>query len=295
VKTLGWNNNSARNHARRCASNWRPQSGGRAVLVLFPYLRMRMAMTTTKVALVTGSGKRRVGWHVAEALAARGYALAVHFRSSAAEAAETVDAFRARGVDAVGLQADLTDERSVRALIDQTLSRFGRLDVLVNCAAAWKSKKLEDVTAGDVRHFFETNTLGTFLCSQQAGLTMVRQPEGGCIVTLGDWAVARPYVNYAAYFPSKGAIPTLTRTLAVELGSRNPAVRVNCILPGPVFLPPDLPVAERRQAIEATLVKREGKPENIAQAVLFFLDNDFVTGVCLPVDGGRTVFAPDSV
>jgi pteridine reductase len=252
-------------------------------------------MSSTRVALVTGSGKRRVGWHVANALAARGYALAIHYRSSALEAAEVVDHFRRQGVEAVGLQADLTDEKAARSLTDQVLARFGRLDVLVNCAAAWRSKRLEEVTAADVRHYFETNTLGTFLCSQQAGLAMVRQPEGGCIVTLGDWAVARPYVNYAAYFPSKGAIPTLTRTLAVELGSRNPAVRVNCILPGPVFLPPDLPEEERRQAIDATLVKREGQPENIAQAVLFFLDNDFVTGVCLPVDGGRTVFAPDSV
>lgn len=252
-------------------------------------------MAQARVALVTGSGKRRVGWYVAEALAARGYALVVHYRRSAAEAAETVEAFRARGVEAVALQADLTDERSGRALVEQTLERFGRLDVLVNCAAAWASKKFEDVTAADVRHFFETNTLGTFICSQQAGLAMVRQPEGGCIVTVGDWAVVRPYVNYSAYFPAKGAIPTLTRCLAVELGSRNPAVRVNCVLPGPVLLPPDLAEAERRQAIEATLVKREGRPENVAQAVLFLVENDFVTGVCLPVDGGRSIFAPDSL
>jgi pteridine reductase len=250
-------------------------------------------MSPTKVALVTGSGKRRVGFYVAEALAARGYALVVHYRTSATEAVQTVEAFRARGVEAVGLQADLTDEKSIRGLIDQTLAQFGRLDVLVNCAAAWKSKKLEDVTAENVRFFLETNTLSTFLCSQQAGLAMVRQEQGGCIVNVGDWAVVRPYLNYAAYFPSKGAIPTLTRTLAVELGTRNPNVRVNCVLPGPVLLPPDLPEAERRQAIDATLVKREGKPEHIAQAVLFLIDNDFVTGVCLPVDGGRTVYAAD--
>jgi pteridine reductase len=252
-------------------------------------------MNSNKVALVTGSGKRRVGFHVADALAARGYALAVHYRTSATEAAASVEALRGRGVEAVGVQADLTDEDSVRGLVKQTLKYFGRLDVLVNCAAAWQSKKLEDVTAVDVRRYFETNTVATFLCSQQAGLAMVRQPEGGCIVTLGDWAVVRPYVNYAAYFPSKGAIPTLTRTLAVELATRNPNIRVNCILPGPVLLPPDLPEAERRQAINATLVKREGRPENIAQAVLFFIDNDFVTGVCLPVDGGRSIFAADSV
>jgi pteridine reductase len=79
----------------------------------------------------------------------------------------------------------------------------------------------------------------------------------------------------------------------VELGTHNPAVRVNCILPGPVLFPPDMPEAERRQAIAATLVKREGKPENIAQAVEFLLNNDFVTGICLPVDGGRSIYAPD--
>ncbi|MCI0682432.1 MAG: SDR family oxidoreductase [Gemmataceae bacterium] len=247
-----------------------------------------------KVALVTGSGKRRVGAHVADALAGRGYALAIHYRSSAAEANEAVAHWKDRGVQAVALQADLTDEQAVRALIGRTLDHFGRLDVLVNCAAAWKSKRLEDVTAADVRHYFETNTLGTFLCSQQGGLAMVKQKEGGCIITIGDWATRRPYLNYAAYFPSKGAIPTVTRTLAVELGTRNPAVRVNCILPGPVLLPPDLPEAEKQQAIQATLVKREGRPEHIAQAVLFFVDNDFVTGVCLPVDGGRTIFSPDS-
>jgi pteridine reductase len=251
-------------------------------------------MTATKVALVTGNGKRRVGWYVAEALAERGYALAIHFRNSAAEARETAAAFERRGLRAFAVHADLTDERAVRAMVQETLDRFGRLDVLVNCAAAWKSKRLEDVTADDVRFYLETNTLGTFLCSQAAGLAMVKQEQGGCIVTLGDWATARPYVNYAAYFPSKGAIPALTRCLAVELGSRNPAVRVNCILPGPVLLPPDLPAAEREQSIRATLVGREGKPANIAQAVLFFIDNDFVTGVCLPVDGGRTIYSPDS-
>jgi pteridine reductase len=250
-------------------------------------------MSANKVALVTGSGKRRVGWSVAEALARRGHALAIHYRTSATEAAETVAELQGAGVEAVAVQADLTDEASVRRVVQQTLDRFGRLDVVVNCAAAWRNKRLEDVTAADVRHFFETNTLSTFLCCQHAGLAMVRQPSGGCIVTLGDWAIERPYLNYAAYFPSKGAIPTLTRCLAVELGTRNPQVRVNCVMPGPVLLPPDLPQAERDQAIAATLVKREGKAENIAQAVLFFIDNDFVTGVCLPVDGGRTIYAPD--
>jgi pteridine reductase len=246
-------------------------------------------MQPSRVALVTGSGKRRIGWYVAEALGARGCALVLHYRSSAREAEEAVQSFRARGIQAIALQADLADEKSAYGLIDQAVAHFGRLDVLVNCAAIWQRRKLEDITAADVCRHFETNTLSTFLCSQRAGLAMTRQPEGGCIVNFGDWAIARPYLDFAAYFPSKGAIPALTRCLAVELGARNPKVRVNCILPGPVLLPADLPEEERLQAIAGTLVKQEGKPENIAQAVLFLVDNEFVTGVCLPVDGGRTI------
>jgi pteridine reductase len=245
-----------------------------------------------RVALVTGSGKRRVGSFVADALAERGFALVIHYHHSSQEAEAEVARFQSRGVEALALGADVSDEIAVRGLIQRIGEHFGRLDVLVNCASIWERKRLEDVTADDVRRNFAINTLGTFLCSQQAGLAMARQPEGGCIITLGDWAEARPYLDHAAYFVSKGALPTLTRCLAVELASRNPRVRVNCILPGPVMLPPDLPVEERQEAINATLVKREGSPANIAQAVLFLIDNDFVTGVCLPVDGGRTVYAP---
>jgi pteridine reductase len=249
-------------------------------------------MSNQRVAFITGSGKRRVGSVVAETLAQQGYQIAIHYRTSQAEANDLVTSLQKLGVKAVAFQADLTKEVEVTRLITAVLSEFGQIDVLVNAAAIWSSKPLEQVTAADVIYNFEANTLGTFLCSQQVGLIMVKQPNGGNIITIGDWACERPYLNYAAYFPSKGAIPTLTRTLAVELGTRNPNIRVNCILPGPVMLPPDLPEAERNEAINATLVKREGKPENVAQAVRFLIENDFVTGVCLPVDGGRTVYAP---
>lgn len=251
-------------------------------------------MQPSKVALITGSARRRLGWHVADALGRRGYAVVIHYNTSAAEAESAANEFRTRGVQAISVAADLGDESQVRRLVDETLKQFGRLDVLVNCAAIWKSKRLEDVTAADVRNYLDTNTLGTFLCCQHAGLAMVKQPEGGSIITFGDWAVERPYVNYAAYFPSKGAIPALTRSFAVELGTRNPKIRVNCIMPGPVMIPPDLSPAERELSINATLVKREGRPENVVQAVLHFIDNDFVTGACLPVDGGRTVYSSDS-
>ena len=245
----------------------------------------------TPVALVTGSGKRRVGFHVAEMLAQKGYHVAVHYRTSAAEAQETVTHLRTFGVECEAFAADLTVEAEADALVAQVFARFGRVDVLVNAAAIWSPKRLEEVTAADVRANFDANTLSTFLVSRGVGLRMCAQPEGGVIVTIGDWADARPYPNYAAYFPSKAAIPGLTRSLAVELGTRNPRVRVNAILPGPVMLPDDLPPAERAEAIAATLVKREGTPRHVALAVIALVENDFITGVCLPVDGGRSIYA----
>lgn len=246
-----------------------------------------------RAALVTGAGKRRIGRYVADALAARGYRIALHYHSAATEAAEAVASYQAQGGDAFALQADLGNEAQAERLVQTTIERFHGIDVLVNCASLWKSKPLERVTGEDVRRHFEANVLGTFLCSRLAGLTMVGQPRGGCIVNFGDWAESRPYPDYAAYFASKGAIPTLTRCLAVELGTRNPDVRVNCILPGPVLFLPELPEEERRASIAGTLVKRAGTPENVVQTVLYLIDNDFVTGSSIIVDGGRTVYAEE--
>jgi len=243
------------------------------------------------VALVTGAG-RRVGNCIARDLAKAGYRVALHFHTSADAAQATVAEIEGAGGTAMALPADLKDPSAIAELIDRVVTRWGRIDALVNSAAVWEAKSLEEVTADDLRSHFEINALGSFLFAQQVGLIMVEQTSGGSIVNIGDWAVVRPYQNYAAYFPSKGAVVAMTRSLAVELGIRNPAVRVNAILPGPVLLPAEMSNEERQAVIQQTLVRREGTPQHVAHAVKFLLDNDFVTGVCLPVDGGRTVYAP---
>ena len=97
---------------------------------------------------------------------------------------------------------------------------------------------------------------------------MAGQQSGGTVVTIGDWAIERPYVDHAAYFVSKGAIPTLTKTMAVELAARNPRVRVNCIHPGPVMTPPGLSEEQREARINATLVKQADDPETMVKTVL---------------------------
>jgi pteridine reductase len=247
-----------------------------------------MAAPIQKAALITG-GARRVGAVVARTLAAAGYRVAIHANRSIDDAAKMVAEFSREGYEAIAVQADHRNEQAIGECVAQVAQKFGRIDGLVNSAAIWEPKKLEEVTANDVREHFEINTLGTFLFCQQVGRIMIGQPTGGAIVNIGDWAISRPYLNYAAYFVSKGAIPTLTRNLAIELAARNPQIRVNAVLPGPVMLPRDLTMEERQQAVAGTLVKREGSPQNVADAVLFLLQNDFVTGVCLPVDGGRSI------
>jgi pteridine reductase len=238
-----------------------------------------------RVALVTG-GAARVGKVIVRQLAAHGYRVAIHANRSLDRANELADELKSASQDAAAFGAELRDEHATRAMIDQVRSHFGRLDLLVNNAAIWKSTPLAKATADDVRRFFEVNTVSTFVCCQHAGLLMAAQPSGGAIINIGDWATARPYRDYAPYFASKGAIPTLTRAFAVELA---PRVRVNAILPGPVLLPDELSPEVRERAIAGTLVRRAGRPEHVAQAVLFLAENDFVTGVCLPVDGGRSI------
>ncbi|MCE9546266.1 MAG: SDR family oxidoreductase [Planctomycetia bacterium] len=244
---------------------------------------------THRVALVTGSGPPRVGNAIARTLSARGYHVAVHANRSLRQAQSTAEELTTAGHEAIAVTADLTQEQAVIDMVARVRERFGRIDALVNAAAIYDAATLENTTANDVRHQFETNTLATFLCCQHVGLAMVAQSAGGAIVNIGDWAIARPYADYAAYLTSKGAIPTLTRTFAVELARRNPRVRVNAILPGPVLFPPGMPEAERRAAVAATLVKREGRPQHVADAAVLLLENEFITGVCLPVDGGRSI------
>lgn len=249
------------------------------------------AEETQPVALVIGGGSSQIGNCVARTLAASGYQIAIHTHQAISKAEEILRQLTGKGTPAITVPADITDENDVKQMLATTLERFGHVEALVNCAGMWESAHLEDITANDVRQHFDVNTLGTFLCCQHVGLQMVSQDHGGAIVNIGDWAVTRPYGDYAAYFPSKGAIPALTRTFAVELARRNPHVRVNAVLPGPVTLPAEISEVQRRTAIAGTLVKREGKPHNVADTVLFLLQNDYITGVCLPVDGGRSIYA----
>lgn len=247
-----------------------------------------------RVALVTGSGRPRVGNVIARHLASLNFDIALHYHSSRDAAMKSRDELRNHGVRCEAYQADVSHQSQVDAMFGSVKAEFGRLDVLVTTSSVWTSCPLEDITADQLRQSFDVNTLGTFLPARAAGMIMVDQPEGGAIVTIGDWAIERPYLDHAAYFLAKGAIPTLTRVLARELGDRNSKVSVNCIHPGPVMLPPDSSSAEAKKRVESTIVKMADCPETVAHAVEFLIENKFVTGVCLPVDGGRHMYAQET-
>lgn len=236
-----------------------------------------------KVALVTGAG-RRVGRAIALALAERGATLAIHYRSSAAEADQVATQIGQRGGKAGAFRADLEKVAEIQQMTDAVLKSFGRIDIVVNCASIFYRKPLEEVTEQDWDINLNTNLKAPFFLSKFAAVSM-RQNGAGKIVNIGDWAAIRPYNNYLPYTVSKTGLIGLTRALAKALA---PEVQVNCVALGPVMPPAGYDEAEIETLRKGTLTKTLGSPEDVAHAVIFLCEStDFATGSTLMLDGGR--------
>ena len=134
--------------------------------------------TSSRTALITGSGRHRLGALLAHSLAAEGYRIVLHYHSSEAPAAATVTALQQQGVDAVALAADVTCQDQVDQMFADCVERFGKLDVLVTTAGNWEPSPLESLSAAQIRNSFEVNTMGTALCCRAAGLIMAEQATG---------------------------------------------------------------------------------------------------------------------
>ncbi len=236
-----------------------------------------------KVALVTGAGKR-VGQAIALALAERGAALAVHYRSSRAGAEDAAARIIKQGGRAQIFGAELENVGEIERMVARTLEAFGRLDVLVNSASVFYRKPLEELNERDWDLNLNTNLKAPFFLSKYAGAVMRRQGAGK-IINIGDWAGIRPYNNYLPYTVSKSGLIGLTRALAKALA---PEVQVNCVALGPIMPPEDYEPEEIERLRRATLTKTIGSPGDVARAVLFLCEGtDFATGATLMLDGGR--------
>ena len=236
-----------------------------------------------KVALVTGAAKR-IGREIALALAGRGCHVAITYRSSRKEAGATAAAIRRKGVRAMAVEADLLDSDQVRQAVRSVESRFGRIDVLVNNASSFYPTPWATVTDAQWEDLIGTNLSGPWRFAQAAAPGMKRR-RAGKIINIADVAAFSPWPAYLPYCAAKGGLVTLTWGLAKALA---PEIQVNAIAPGPILMPKEISAADKKKAIETTLLKRSGSPADIVAAALFLLEgSDFVTGVVLPVDGGR--------
>lgn len=236
-----------------------------------------------KVALVTGAA-HRVGRDIALGLAREGMHLVIHYHTSAGAAQRTLADVRRLSVEAITLQANQSRAADVQALFAQVAAHFGRLDVLVNSAAIMERKPLLDITEADWDRVLSINLKGPFLCAQAAARLMLAQPEGGAIINIADLAGLKPWPSYAHHSVSKAGVIMLTRVLALALA---PTIRVNAVAPGAVAKPVDWP-DERWQAHGARLpLQRTGSGQDVAEAVVFLLKSDYITGEVLVVDGGR--------
>lgn len=237
-----------------------------------------------KIALVTG-GAKRVGRAIVQALATRGCHLVVHYHRSQAQAQETVRDLRAAGHRALAVQADITKEDQVEAMIEAATAHFGRIDILVNNAALFYRTPVETLTIEDWERVMDVNLTGTFLCAHKIGLRM-REWGWGHIINIADVAGERPWADYIPYSVSKACVLTFTQGLAMELA---PQVMVNAVIPGPVLFQEDTPDNVRQREIDKTLVKRAGSPRDVAQVVVFVAESDYSTGASFHVDGGRSL------
>jgi NAD(P)-dependent dehydrogenase (short-subunit alcohol dehydrogenase family) len=233
-------------------------------------------------ALITG-GAHRLGRAIALALAERGADVALTYWSSAAAARETVRAIEERGVRALALRADAADDRQMAAAIARVRRQFRRIDLWVANAGVFRRTPLAALTAADWNDMLRLNFETFLVPARRLGPLMVRQGSGS-IIALADVAALRPWADYLPYCVAKRAVVAHAEWLARALA---PAVRVNVIAPGPVLFPAAFPAAARRREIARTLLRRAGAAVDVAEAAVYLATADYVTGVVLPVDGGR--------
>jgi pteridine reductase len=238
-----------------------------------------------KVALVTGGG-RRVGRALAVALAGRGASVAVHYNESEAGATEVVDAIEKSGGRAQAFAGDLTDGAVAGELPSLVVRAMGALDVLVNSAAVMVRTPFGDVTPETWDEIFALNLRAPFLLSQAAAPHLRRSNGGGAIINIADLAAFETWPGYLPHGLTKSGIVHMTKGLARVLA---PEIRVNGIAPGTVLLPDDWSEKDAAHLNETTPLKRDGSPDDVASAMLFLLDSDYITGETIIVDGGRHV------
>ncbi len=233
-----------------------------------------------KVALVTG-GAKRIGKEISCALAKAGYAIALHYGRSRAQAQETSRAICKNGGACMIFACDLGQARAVEELIPRVIQEFGRIDTLINNASIFEKSNLAQGDFGLWERHWAVNLSAPYILMRSFAQRVVGQ---GSIINILDRHIVRNKTSYAAYLLSKKALAELTKMAALEFA---PRVRVNAVAPGLI-----LPLGSQKTDYLDRLarhvpLRRKGNPAHIAHAVLFLLENDYVTGQVIFEDGGE--------
>ena len=231
-------------------------------------------------ALITGAGIR-VGRVITHTLQRLGVHTAIHYHGSEHGAKQTAHEGEAMGVKVALLKADLSDAEAARALPAKAHAALGGLDILVNSAAIMKQGTVAETTVAEYDLQMNLNLRGPFFVAQGAAELM---KDGGTIVNIADLAAFERWSSYAVHCISKAGVVVMTELMAKAFA---PKIRVNAVAPGAVLLPDDWDEATRKRFAETTPLKRLGSPQDVADAVVYLLESDYVTGETLVVDGGR--------
>ena len=231
------------------------------------------------LALVTGAALR-LGKAIALGLAGAGYAVGLHYNSSKDQAVETAQLIQDLGVPVFLLQANLREPSEIDAMFQQVDKLEYGLKVLVNSASIMTRLKVGEITPEQWDETLNTNLRAPLLCSQH---TVKRMPEGGVIINLTDTGASKTWVNYGAYTVSKAGLETLTRLCARAFA---PKVRVNAVAPGLVLPSQDTSPADWERLVRNIPAGQAGSTEDIVRAVLFLVQNGYITGETIHVDGG---------
>ena len=241
-----------------------------------------------KVAVVTGASKG-IGAGIAKQLAAEGAAVVVNYASSKEGADQVVNEIQSSGGKAIAVQGDVAKSQDVKRLFAEASKAFGRLDVLINNAGVYRFASLEEVTEDEFHREFNTNVLGMILATREA--VKYFGDEGGSVINIGSTVTSLNPPTTVVYAATKGAVSTITRVLAKELGPRK--IRVNSINPGGVetegFHTVGVPGSDfEKQMVAQTPLGRLGQPQDIAPVAAFLAspESGWITGEVIQVAGG---------
>jgi NAD(P)-dependent dehydrogenase (short-subunit alcohol dehydrogenase family) len=235
-----------------------------------------------KVALVTG-GAVRVGKAITLMLARAGAHVVINYHSSAGPAEQTLAEAQAWGVEALAIQCDVADLHAVQAMTQQAADRFGGVDILVNGAGHFGKITLPTYDLDAWHKVTRISIDGAFYVSNALAPFMLSR-GGGVIVNIVDLSAWNPWPNFTAHAVGKAGLLALTHQLALELA---PTIRVNAVAPGSVLPPPDFSDSQIAALAARTLLERWGSPEDVAGAVRYLIEAEYVTGATLHVDGGE--------